>query len=323
MIKNHERQMVILVLILIIVGFAGVLTYTYINDTWNEKEAEKISVIVYGENADRWATLKQGLDQGADDFNVDINFVTMSTEHNPSEQIRLLNREIENGAKGIILAATDSSKMDDAVKEILDELPLVTIETNVESAPVLSYISADNYSMGLNIGRSVILNNNLEKKIAVLVSDDQRESFSDRYRGLIDCLKNTQNIMKEWKMGKGDFNQTLFVEKMMREEPVDVIVALDDTSLEAVVDAILESKIKVEAFGIGSTDKIVHYLDEGIIKSIVFQNEFNMGYLGVQVITNELRDTKVVIDTKIEYRAVNKKTMYNPDNQRLLFPIVQ
>lgn len=321
--KLHKKQLFILILIFLLVVIAAILTYAYVNDTWKEEEVEKISVIVYGSNTDRWATLRQGLGQGADDFHVEINFVTTSSENNFKEQKRLIEREMENGADGIILAAAGSSNMDETVKEIAEKLPVVTIETDVKSTSALSYISADNYSMGLNIGRSVILNNNLEEKIAVLISNDQRESVIDRYRGLSNSLEHTQNTIIEWKMGDNDFNQTLFVKKMMKEEPVDVIVALDDTGLEAVVDAITESDIEVEAFGIGSTDKIVHYLDEGVIKAIVFQNEFNMGYLGVQVIVNDLRNEEEIIDTKIEYRAVNKKTMYNSDNQRLLFPIVQ
>lgn len=321
--KLHKKQLFILILIFLLVVIAVVLTYAYVNDTWKEEEVEKISVIVYGSNTDRWSTLRQGLGQGADDFHIEINFVTTSSENNFKEQKRLIEREMENGADGIILAAASSSSMDETVKEIAEKLPVVTIETDVKNASALSYISADNYSMGLNIGRSVILNNNLEEKIAVLISNDQRESVIDRYRGLSNSLEHTQNTIIEWKMGDNDFNQTLFVKKMMKEEPVDVIVALDDTGLESVVDAITESDIEVEAFGIGSTDKIVHYLDEGVIKAIVFQNEFNMGYLGVQVIVNDLRNEEEIIDTKIEYRAVNKKTMYNSDNQRLLFPIVQ
>ena len=145
-------QVFILTLIFLLVAVAISLTYAYVNDTWKEDEKEKISVIVYGSNTDRWATLRQGLSQGADDFQVEINFVTTSSENNFKEQKRLIEREIENGADGIILAATSSSNMDETVKQIAEELPVVTIETDVESTSAITYISADNYSMGLNIG---------------------------------------------------------------------------------------------------------------------------------------------------------------------------
>lgn len=321
--RTHKKAIILSIPLIFLLLFALVSAYLYVGYDVDKTEDKKISVIVYGNNADRWSTLKQGIDQGAADFGVEVNFVTMSSEYNPQEQEKLIEREINNGAEGIMLAVTDSKEMEDAVNRALLKVPVVTIETGIENEKSVPYISADNYSMGLNIGRSVILNNNLEEKIAILFSGNERKSVKDRYRGLRDCLKYTQNVMTIWEMGSNDYSLTLFIDKMMKEDPVDVIVALDDVGLESVVDVIEESGNEIEAFGIGSTDKIVYYLDKGTIKSIVFQNEFNMGYIGIHTVVNEIEGNKEVVDTRIEYRAVNKKTMYVSDNQRLLFPIVQ
>jgi ribose transport system substrate-binding protein len=110
---------------------------------------------------------------------------------------------------------------------------------------------------------------------------------------------------------------------MLKEDPVDVIVALDDESLEEVVDAVEISESTVDIYGIGSSNKIVHYLDYGVINSIVFQNEFNMGYLSIQELVGDIKENQNVLDIDIEFRTVNKETMYLPKNQRLVFPIVQ
>lgn len=321
--RAYKKAAIVSISLISLILAAFISSYFYIRYDTDKAQNRKISVIVYGNNADRWSTLKQGIDQGAEDFGVEVNFVTMSSENNSKEQEKLIEREIENGAEGIVLAVTDSMEMKTAVNNALLKIPVITIETGLENEKLVPYISADNYSMGLNIGRSVILNNNLEEKIAILFSGKERKSVKDRYRGLTDCLKYTQNVTTTWEMGSSDYSLTLFIDKMMKEEPVDVIVALDAAGLESVVEVIEESGNEIEAFGIGSTDKIVYYLDKEIIKSIVFQNEFNMGYIGIHAVINEITGNKEEVDTKIEYRAVNKKTMYVTDNQRLLFPIVQ
>ena len=116
----------------------------------------------------------------------------------------------------------------------------------------------------------------------------------------------------------------------------------EKTSLEAVLDAF--EKLEAEGgtnmaghetfgswqplYGIGATDKIVYYLDQGWISGIVFPNEFRIGYAGLNRMVDTLErqpgagtDADPAMTTEF-YRA-DRKTMYEPDLQRLLFPIVQ
>jgi ribose transport system substrate-binding protein len=321
--KKNKRLLFVILLLICLFGLLLVSIYFYINDTNRKERTTKISVIVYGNNSDRWATLKQGIDQGADDFKAEVNFVTMTEEDDATEQAMLIDREIENGAKGIILAATDSKAMSKKVKDYLQVVPIVMVETNVEDLEDIVYLSADNYSMGLNIGRSVYLNSEEKRTVAVFMNDLHRNSVSERYEGLMDSLEYSEYTIKPWEKEEGETDSSLFLQQMLNEDPVDVIVALDDESLEEVVDAVEISESQVDIYGIGSSNKIVHYLDYGVINSIVFQNEFNMGYLSIQQLVNDISENKNILDIDIEFRTVNRETMYLPKNQRLVFPIVQ
>jgi ribose transport system substrate-binding protein len=139
----------------------------------------------------------------------------------------------------------------------------------------------------------------------------------------MDSLEYSEYTIKPWEKEEGETDSSLFLQQMLNEDPVDVIVALDDESLEEVVDAVEISESQVDIYGIGSSNKIVHYLDYGVINSIVFQNEFNMGYLSIQQLVNDISENKNILDIDIEFRTVNRETMYLPKNQRLVFPIVQ
>jgi ribose transport system substrate-binding protein len=321
--KKNKKIFFVLLLLICLLGLLLVSIYLYINDTSNKEKATKISVIVYGNNSDRWATLKQGIDQGTDDFKAEVNFVTMTEENDAKEQEMLIEREIENGAKGIILAVTDSKEMAQAVREYSLVVPIVMVETSVEDIEGVEYISADNYSMGLNIGRSVYLSSAENRTVAVFMNNLHRNSVSERYKGLMDSLQYTNYTINPWEMKEEVTDSLLFLQQRLKENHVDVIVALDDESLEQVVDAVELSDKNVDIYGIGSSNKIVHYLDYGVINSIVFQNEFNMGYLSMQELVNNINENINILDIDIEFRTVNKETMYLPKNQRLVFPIVQ
>ena len=321
-----KKSLKITLVIALLLGLTGILvisSYRYINDTSKKNNTARISVIVYGSGAgDRWATMRQGLEQGALDFHAEINFVTTTGEKDAGEQSSLIEREIANGSQGIILAAADSRELSGIVREYAASVPVVLVETSIKDAEGLTYISADNYSMGLNIGRSVYLSGDENKTVAVFVDNLQRNSVSERYEGFLDSLKYTKCTVRPWEPEE-DADAAAFLQEKLKEEPADVIVALDDRSLEAVIDAVQEAESGIDVYGIGSTNKIVHYLDYGLIKSIVFQNEFNMGYLSVREAVCRIGQGEKKPGVDIEFRTVNKVTMYLPKNQRLVFPIVQ
>ncbi|GAA4299417.1 hypothetical protein GCM10023142_40040 [Anaerocolumna aminovalerica] len=321
MIKNKKFVMV-MALLFCLFGLLFISTYLYINDTNKKETRTRISVIVYGSNSDRWTTLKQGIDQATEDFGAEVNFCLMSSETDAKEQTLLLEREIENGSKGIIIAVTDSRNMAETIQEASLKVPVIMVETKADDVDNIIYISADNYSMGLNIGRSVYLNSKKNSKVAVYVKKMQRSSVYERYQGFMDSFKYTENKITGWELAKDD-DPAEYLKRMIKEDPVDVIVALDDMSLEEVIDAVQGTATSLEVYGIGSTSKIVHNLDYGVINSIVFQNEFNMGYLSLQEVLSNIHHNGGVPDIEVEFRTVNRETMYLPKNQRLVFPIVQ
>ncbi|MDF2484123.1 MAG: monosaccharide transporter substrate-binding protein family [Herbinix sp.] len=322
--RNNLKIIFAIALITVLMGVLVVSSYYYVTDTNQKDDLTKISVIVYGTgNSDRWSTMKQGLDQGALDFDAEINFVITTEEKGATEQSELIERELANGAEGIILAAADSNKLSAIVHDQASSIPIVLVETSIKNTERLTYISADNYSMGLNIGRSVYLSSEENKTVAVFVDNLQRNSVSERYDGLMDSLQYTEYAIKPWEMSEEDTDPAVFLQTKLKEDPADVIIALDDNSLEVVIDAVGAVESDIDIYGIGSTNKIVHYLDYGLIDSIVFQNEFNMGYLSVQEIMNDINREVKEPDIDIEFRTVNKATMYLPKNQRLVFPIVQ
>lgn len=320
-IKNKKLVMAIALMICLF-GLLFISTYLYINDT-NRKEANtRISVIVYGNNSDRWTTLKQGIDQAAEDFGAEINYCLMSSENDAKEQTQLLEREIENGSKGIIIAVTDSRNMAETVQKATLKVPVIMVETKADDVDDGIYISADNYSMGLNIGRSVYLNSKEDSKVAVYLKKMQRNSVYERYQGFMDSFQYKENIITSWEPAEYD-DPARHLQRMIKENSVDIIVALDDMSLEEVIDAVESASTSVDIYGIGSTSKIVYNLDHGGINSIVFQNEFNMGYLSLQELLSSNHYNGHVSDIEVEFRTINRETMYLPKNQRLVFPIVQ
>ena len=102
------------------------------------------------------------------------------------------------------------------------------------------------------------------------------------------------------------------------------MVALDNAGLEAVCEYALKTSDSVRIFGEGTSIKIVSYLDDGIINSMVVPNEYYMGYQSVVAIVRRLDNRLTPMeDQQISYRVVNRDNLFDVSNQRVLFPVVE
>ncbi len=292
------------------------------------KEQEKIvniSVIVYGNDSERWENLKQGAEQAAEDLSAEVSFITMSDDFGIKEQISLIEREIGNGADAIMIAACDSEKMQSYLDQGMNKVPLVMIETGLISNSEIPFVSANNYQMGIDLADTMMVKEKERAKVAVIHDDLQRDSVIERYQGFTDTIDNKMDNLVIWERNDNEksIETMLFLQRELTEEAVDIVVALDNSSLEAIVDAVTNLNKKVRIYGIANTDKAVFYLDNGTIEALMYQNEFSIGYLGVQELLGKKDYQQEELQNLVEYRVVEKENMYSINNQKMLFPFVK
>lgn len=102
----------------------------------------EISVVTRESDSSIWASIRQGMEQAANDFDVELRLVTLTETNSVSEQRMLLSREAKGGADALILAPADPNALEDAVAEA--GIPVVTMQAPVGNAPC---ISVDNEAM--------------------------------------------------------------------------------------------------------------------------------------------------------------------------------
>lgn len=111
----------------------------------------EISVVTRESDSSIWASIRQGMEQAANDFDVELRLVTLTETNSVSEQRMLLSREAKGGADALILAPADPNALEDAVAEA--GIPVVTMQAPVGNAPC---ISVDNEAMGRELARSML-----------------------------------------------------------------------------------------------------------------------------------------------------------------------
>ncbi len=313
--KNRRKYLIPLAAILLLALIFEF--YYYMNNTRRKAPIRQVSLIAYGSDTTRWESLKQGAELAGVDLNAEVTLITMSTEDDGKEQISLINREIENGADGLLIAACNSAEIAAYLQSHETQIPYCFVESGIASEEEgLRLISAENHEMGEALAHVIAENERDWIKVAIIADHTERDSVRDRLNGLVNSGLHYADEVVLWKRNEQerDKKAQFFLQRELTEEAVDVVVALDNSSLEELLDATLNLNKDIKIYGIANSAKTVYYLDKGMVKSIVYQDEFVIGYHAIQALLHQKTEKE------INFHLVDRTNMYEEENQKLLFP---
>lgn len=322
---------------MLVLIFAAIIMWTSYAMNHNEKEEEtyRISVIVNDSNNDRWIALRQGLEQAAKDCNADLNYVSTGKLTSIEEEIALINRELENGAQGIIVQMISSEDNVLQMMETAVKPAMILLESDVRPENQYGFAGPDNREIGQAAADAVKrdFDNELDgKRIGILSGNHSRLSMQQRLQGLKDGLEDLP-VEIVWEHYHGENMDEENLEQFAQLEPVDILIALENDETERMVDLMLsesgseeeeEDEKSLYLYGVGYSEKAVYYLDKGVISTLVVPNEFNLGYQSMESVVNQLKyHLDKAEDSKVDYLVIDRVNMYDEENQKVLFPIVQ
>lgn len=313
--RNKLYFGVLILILLLIIAWAS---YSMLHVGVKE-ETYEVSVIVNDSNNDRWIALHQGLEQAAGDYNIDLNFVSTGKIGSTQEEIALINRELENGAEGVIVQMVGDFEAEE-FNEVFAHAAVILLETDVTPEGVYAFAGPDNTAIGKALAEAVkedFKETLSDKTIGILRGNEKMLSSQQRLDGLCEELSETDARIV-WTLNLGEESQKI--------EPVDIVIALENDETERMVDYLQTENVPIQSvlYGVGCSEKAVYYLDKGVIHTLVVPNEFNMGYQSMEAMANQLRYrlTKAE-DCHVDYLVVDRTNLYDEDNQKILFPLVQ
>lgn len=317
----------LLMLILVVVIIGAVYEMM---DAGKEEEPYTVSVIVEDSNNDRWIAMREGLEQAARDNNINLNYVLSGEFRDIKEEMDLLQRELRSGTNGLIVQMLSDEADMETMSEISGQAALMLIETDIEPQGLYAVTGPDNTGIGMALGSAVtddMGTASSQKKIGILCGNQEQISMQQRLDG-IEQIFEREGIEIVWQLRGNNENMSKSLVAADRDVPVDILIALGNDETELAVDYLLskgeEKKGSCFLYGVGCSEKTVYYLDKGWIQSLVVPNEFNMGYLSMEQIARQLKyRLSEAESTEIGYLVIDRTNLYEEENQKILFPIVQ
>lgn len=296
------------------------------NGIINGEEQIHIEVIVKNKIAPYWTVVEMGAIAAGKEFGVNIHFDGPTDEKDIEEQINMVQKAIDSKADAIVLAACDSEKLVDVAHEALSKkIPVITIDSGINSQQVNSFIGTDNVGAGEKLGQALVNKVGDSCKIVVMSFVKGAASCDQREEGLfktLDMYEDIQIVDIIYCNSDVDTAENLTVEIIEKYSDIDAIVGLNAYGTTGAAKAIIEqNKVgTIKIIGFDSTPEEVRYLERDIIQSLVVQNPFSMGYLGVKYAFDAIKNEKIpnIVDTGST--VIDKDSMFYIENQKLVFP---
>lgn len=297
-------------------------------------ESYKIAVIPKGTTHEFWKSIHAGakkaeLELKAEGVNVQIIWKGPLKEDDREQQIQVVENFIAQRVSGIVLAPLDRRGLVAPVETaVRGRIPVVVIDSGVESKAPVSFVATDNREGGRIAARQLgkLLGGKgnaimLRLMVGSASTEDREEGFLEVMRKDFPGIKL---LSTDQHAGSTRDTAKRAAENLLNRygRQVQGIFACNESSaagmLLALRDAGLAGKVKFVAFDSGET--LNAGLKAGHIDGMVVQNPLRMGYLGVKTMVAALRGEKVpaVIDTGVGF--VTKANFDAPEMADIVKP---
>ncbi|WP_432627628.1 substrate-binding domain-containing protein [Brotaphodocola sp.] len=322
--KTREKLFVALYVLFLV--FLYLLSSTDLIIKERRQEVCPVSIVADTTSDEYYVNFKKGMDQAAMEFHADVRFVTLYEENQADQQIEMLMREQQDGARALVAAAVDETRLEKALADKQISVPIVLVGTELPMDKVAAVLMTDTYEMGKTLAQKAIDENDPNVMFYVFGGKKENSKVRRFYDGITSVLeKEGRTMVRVNDTEEGEtFRST--IESLVYPKSMEaVILALDPRSLETTADILAGSSVYQTyvkgLYGRGTTVKILNELDRGIIRGICVTDEFSLGYLSVRQAVAAAKNQTMQDPLILPNYYIEKADLRNPEYEKMLYPI--
>ena len=174
--------------------------------------------------------------------------------------------------------------------------------------------------MGEALGEMLLKKSGPAPYVSVLIGNLLRYSEKEMLQGLTETVEGAGGSILLI-----ETDREYMMTALTRSKEADAIAVLEDPLLMRAAELSVSEELPGgRLFGIGCSPSNISYLDRGVISGMIIPNEFTMGYQSLAQLSRCLsNDIPVMKDIEIGFSGVLTEEVHDPENEKLLFPVVQ
>lgn len=311
--------------------FAGILILLYLLSSTDliikEKKTEiyPVSIVIGDTTDDYYVNFRKGVEQAADDYNVDVSFITLFEKEDADSQMELVKREIEDGALAVILEPVDPVESMSHMDMAALGSPVIVAGELLPVESVKGAVTIDRYEAGKKMGEAIIAENAPELPVYIFADYLEHGYNGELFEGLKTVLEEHGYAMAVFERKSSDTFRKIIEETVYPGSGTAVIACLDALSTSEAADIIggspVYGKYIAGLYGTGTTPSLLNQLDKGIIRGMIVSNEFDEGYLCVEKAVEAIQRSGSREQTTLDTYYIEKADLRERKFEKILYPI--
>jgi ribose transport system substrate-binding protein len=299
------------------------------------KDGLEIVVIPKGTTHEFWKSIHAGAIKAKQELETEGQSIKIIwkgplKEDDRDEQIKVVENFITRGVDGMVLAPLDNKALVRPVEAASNaKIPVVIIDSGLESNKYASFVSTDNYVGGKMGGDYLGKLIGGKGNVLMLRYAVGSASTTNREQGFLDAIKENYPDIKilssdQYAGATRELAYTASQNLLSRyNTEVNGIFCPNESVTVSMTKALRDlgkGNGKVKVVGFDTSVQSLRDLEAGDVQGLVVQNPVRMGYLGVKTLVSQLGGAVVEkrIDTGVA--MVTKDNMSESEMQELLNP---
>src|SRR5882762_1511903 len=278
-------------------------------------DGETIAVFTKNQTNPYFQTVRVGADVAAKSLNAKtLHFIPTKPDSIP-EQLSQIEDVVVKKPNAIVFIPVDYKAMVPGIEKINEAgIPAVNITDRSAGGKFVSFIGADDYSLGLETARYLLKTLGGKGNIVIIEGVKGTLTNVDRIRGFNDALKENPGA-KLLASQPGNYQrlQALQVMEnlMQSNSQIDGVLAANDAMAIGAIEALDGANRKAQVIGINGTKEAIDAIKSGKLLASGDYNGFAQGCLGTMMAIRTLRDQPVINEIVLKPTVIAKDN-YQP-----------
>ncbi|MEM9541369.1 MAG: sugar ABC transporter substrate-binding protein [Cyanobacteria bacterium P01_E01_bin.42] len=238
----------------------------------------------------------EGAIQAGEDFDVEVELLPNSCHTCVEDQIRAIAERIEKeDINGIVIMVTDSIRVAPVIeKAIARDIPVVAMDTPLNSDKILTFVVFDNVAGGKVMGEWLVEQLGGEGRVLILDGALEQQNAIDRREGFLAGLGRGNITILDTQSAQWSQEEAKEITRGWLQQHTDInaIVAANYAmsigAQEAVAEANLSDQIIVTGFD--AMPPALKSIEEGAIAATIDQTPDRQARLSIQLLLRHLEN---------------------------------
>ncbi len=311
---------------------AGTVDYTSLEELTPEA-GSRIAVVLKSTRDEFWTTVRGGIEDAVKALNekmgytgedqIMVSFDGPTDDSDVEKQIDLIDTVLSENPTILCIAAIDRQSCEAQLEMAAEnDIPVVMLDSGVESGPISALCATDNYAAGTEAAKKMAEAIGDEGQIAVMTHTESAQTSQDREKGFTDEIsKNHPNIeIVNISHENDDFTMEKMADAVFTLYPeVEGYFCTNEDASGAVLDALDAAGKEITVIGFDSGEQQQNAVKNGTELGFFAQNPYGMGYAAV--IAGVRADQNLEVDTFINtsYQWIDSSNLENEEYSNYLY----